>query len=158
MAKETLGELRERVKEWAKDDLVSCGPDGDVNAHMLMFNDGKLTMVLIDGAFFEPKGREKLPMVIAGLIVENKPSLVAMVSSAWTAPPGESRPSTHPNRREVVFVMIRDHEATEFWDAPITRRENESPLLGDWRRHPLANGDGAVTLGMEAGFRAIAGA
>src|SRR5437588_482929 len=80
----------------------------------------------------------------------------ALIMAAWSAPinDGGPRPSEHPKRSEVVYVIaFARGQQREAFKAPIIRMNGREPRLGRWFRLP----DALEGKGMEAMQAAVDG-
>ena len=64
----------------------------------------------------------------------------ALVLSSWAATSDYVPPSENPERREVLTLLLSDPETDDFYLAPILRREDAPPRLGEWERLSVYEG------------------
>lgn len=82
--------------------------------------------------------KDMLGVAIAVAARTTKPTKVAMIASAWAIigdpgqPPPDTPPSRHPDRREIVIVVVADAERSEGWIAEIKRTRLRPPALGSF--------------------------
>lgn len=82
--------------------------------------------------------KDALAAAIAAGTLTTKPTKVAIIASAWAVigepgqPPPATPPSQHPDRREIVVVVVADAERSEAWTAEIKRTRLRPPTLSSF--------------------------
>jgi hypothetical protein len=130
----------------------------DVTPMLHLESRSGVTIVPIDPEFFENSTNVELLALhyVLPLIAENRTRKLAWTFCAWASPAGRAthgpaaegtspRPSSHPERREILLATFIDPEVIEHWAARIVRTGGPV-MIGPWRSSVRASVDGGPLL------------
>lgn len=134
-------------------------PDDDWSPALILLKEGDNIVVALHELFRSPETKRLIPEAFKNLFGQVQPELAAMVVSAWQTRILKDDPlaglshemnrvfgvSNHPQREEILMVLVANPERTELWAATITRPKNEAgeglpPVLGEWELSEISEG------------------
>lgn len=137
----TLDEFTAEVCERLRADMQSIrDPEGDIHPALFYSFDGKtIRRFKIPLNWFETgETKQVMARAIASATTLTRPRMIAFESTAWmverrhTEAPITAPPSEHPDRREIVHVVVLDRTDFRYRSAPIERDGRNPPTYGDW--------------------------
>ena len=111
-------------------------------------DDEKCTVLPLQHLMNTETGKDLVGEVIIPMMIEKTGAkAMGIITTAWTVranteglPEGETpidmliRPSLHPNREEILLIMLADQETQRIMTADIARPEGaDHPELSEWR-------------------------
>jgi hypothetical protein len=144
-------------------------PDEDwIPVAFLMTPKGMVVVALMD-LFRDNAAKDQIAPALTSLFREQKPSMAAMVTSAWMRRLDHADPlldlhmqmssafgiRDHPERTEVLMVEVADAAGKdEIWSAGIVRSEDKPPVLAEWQQWP-GEATGRVAGVLQRAFEAV---
>lgn len=145
-------EAFKKIEEKAKETVESCFFKFDKMVfYFMLFKDGKIMpmgpriQTMMNGIMGMDKDVFRQAMSI--VVKQSEADIVCVLNECWmvcadkdTKDVESIRPSTHPDRKEMVLATIEDRNCVVVLSAPIIRG-GIKPQLGKWERHAYSKSD-----------------
>lgn len=142
-------------------------PDDDWRPLLVMVAGKRVQIVLLLDLFRDETTKSLGEHVLVEMFLKFKPDLAALINSAWTVHISQDDPlaettmemcrqfgvSNHPNRVEIVNVLIAGLGQEEGWNGLIQRSPDKPPALGVFNKSDRV--DGRVVGWLRAAFQSI---
>jgi hypothetical protein len=128
----SLAGLRQRVQASVANIEAGFSQPDDDWAPMMLTQDGRGEVTVV--AFPVLDDRDATVAILRAALRKVGAVRYAIVLSSWAAADDLVPPSENPDRRELLTLLLSDPETDEFYAAPILRREDAPPRLGEWKK------------------------